>query len=102
VFFHHSGHTHRNKRTASAIAPGVDFLEVAAIKEYPGGYTLLRLYEGGYLANFYKSTGPLACEWSHVSSEEYLGLYPAYTLGSLADRNHVARRDLRGHHRGAR
>ncbi|HEY3632779.1 MAG TPA: metallophosphoesterase family protein [Jatrophihabitantaceae bacterium] len=102
VFFHHSGHTHRNKRTASAIAPGVDFLEVAAIKEYPGGYTLLRLYEGGYLANFYKSTSPLACEWSHVSSEEYLGLYPAYTLGSLADRNHVARRDLRGHHRGAR
>lgn len=91
VFFHHSGHTHRNKRTASPIAPAVEFLEVAAIKEYPGGYTLLRLYEGGYLANFYKSSSPLACEWSQTSSEEYLGLYPAYTLGSLDDRNHAVR-----------
>jgi hypothetical protein len=91
VFFHHSGHTHRNKRTASPIAPAVEFLEVAAIKEYPGGYTLLRLYEGGYLANFYKSSSPSACEWSQTSSEEYLGLYPAYTLGSLDDRNHAVR-----------
>lgn len=91
VFLHHSGHTHRNKRTTSPIAPGVDFLEVAAIKEYPGGYTLLRLYEGGYMANFYKSSGPLACEWSQTSSGEYLGLYPAYTLGSLTDRNRAAR-----------
>ena len=91
VFLHHSGHTHRNKRTTSPIAPAVDFLEVAAIKEYPGGYTLLRLYEGGYLANFYKSSGPLACEWSQASSGEYLGLSPAYTLGSLTDRNRVVR-----------
>ncbi|HEY3715062.1 MAG TPA: metallophosphoesterase family protein [Jatrophihabitantaceae bacterium] len=95
VFLHHSGHTHRNQRTASPVAADVEFLEVAAIKEYPGGYTLLRLYEGGYLANFYKSSSPLACEWSQTSSEEYLGLYPAYTLGSLADRNHVVLRDLR-------
>lgn len=97
VFLHHSGHTHRNKRTTSPIAPAVDFLEVAAIKEYPGGYTLLRLYEGGYTANFYKSSSPLACEWSQTSSEEYLGLYPAYTLGSLADRNRAARYQRRVH-----
>lgn len=96
VFFHHSGHTHRNKRTASPVAPGVEFLEVAAIKEYPGGYTLLRLYEGGYLAHFYKSSSPLACEWSQTSSGEYLGLYPAFMLGSLEDRNHVVRQYLRG------
>ncbi len=100
VFFHHSGHTHRNKRTASPVAPDVEFLEVAAIKEYPGGYTLLRLYEGGYLANFYKSSSPLAREWSQTSAAEYLGLYPAYTLGSLTDRNHVVRRNL--YHRGVR
>jgi hypothetical protein len=31
---------------------GVDFLEVAATKEYPGGFVLLRVYEGGYMANF--------------------------------------------------
>jgi hypothetical protein len=92
VFFHHSGHTHRNKRTVSPIAPGVEFLEVAAIKEYPGGYTLLRIYEGGYMVNFYKSSSPQACEWSQTSSGEYLGLYPSYTLGGLGDRNHVVAR----------
>lgn len=94
VFLHHAGHTHRNKRTASPVATGVEFLEVAAIKEYPGGYGLLRVYEGGYLVNFYRSSGALAREWSEVSGEEYLGLYPVYTLGSLADRNHVVRRAL--------
>jgi 3',5'-cyclic-AMP phosphodiesterase len=91
VFLHHSGHTHRNKRTTSPISPGVDFLEVAAVKEYPGGYTLLRLYEDGYMANFYKSSGPLAREWSQTSSAEYLGLYPAFMLGSLTDRNRAVR-----------
>jgi 3',5'-cyclic-AMP phosphodiesterase len=90
VFFHHSGHTHRNLRTSSPVATGVDFVEVAATKEYPGGFVLLRVYEGGYMANFYKSSSALARQWSQTSSGEYLGLYPAYTLGALTDRNRVA------------
>jgi 3',5'-cyclic-AMP phosphodiesterase len=94
VFFHHSGHTHRNLRTSSPVATGVDFLEVAAIKEYPGGFTLLRVYQGGYMANFYKSSSALARQWSQTSSGEYLGLYPAYTLGALTDRNRVAARNF--------
>jgi 3',5'-cyclic-AMP phosphodiesterase len=94
VFLHHAGHTHRNLRTASPMAQGVEFLEVAAIKEYPGGFTLLQIYEGGYMANFYKSSAALARQWSQTSSGEYLGLYPAYTLGGLADRNHVVDRDF--------
>jgi hypothetical protein len=72
----------------------VDFLEVAATKEYPGGFTLLRVYQGGYMANFYKSSSTLARQWSQTSSGEYLGLYPAYTLGALTDRNRVARRNF--------
>jgi Icc protein len=94
VFFHHSGHTHRNLRTSSPAAPGVEFLEVAATKEYPGGFSRLRIYEGGYLVSFYKSSSALARQWSQTSSGEYLGLYPAYTLGSIADRNHVVSRDF--------
>jgi hypothetical protein len=94
VFFHHSGHTHRNLRTSSPVATRVDFLEVAATKEYPGGFTLLRVYQGGYMANFYKSSSTLARQWSQTSSGEYLGLYPAYTLGALTDRNRVARRNF--------
>lgn len=94
VFFHHSGHTHRNLRTYSPVAPHVEFLEVAATKEYPGGFALLKVYEGGYMVNFYKSSSDLARQWSQVSGGGYLGLYPAYALGSLADRNHVVERDF--------
>jgi 3',5'-cyclic-AMP phosphodiesterase len=94
VFLHHAGHTHRNLRTMSPVATGVDFLEVAATKEYPGGFTLLKVYEGGYTANFYKSSSALARQWSQTTSGEYLGLYPAYTLGSVGDRNRVAARDF--------
>jgi hypothetical protein len=94
VFLHHSGHTHRNLRTHSPIATGVEFLEVAATKEYPGGFALLKVYSGGYMVNFYKSSSDLARQWSQVSSSQYLGLYPAYTLGTTADRNHVVCRDF--------
>ena len=95
VFFHHSGHTHRNQRTSSPVAMNVEFLEVAATKEYPGGFALLKVYEGGYMLNFYKNSSALARQWSQTSSGEYLGLYPAYTLGTTADRNHVVSRDFR-------
>jgi hypothetical protein len=98
VFFHHSGHTHRNLHTTSPVATAVDFQEVAATKEYPGGFALLRVYQGGYMVNFYKSSSALAREWSQTSSGEYLGLYPAYTLGALADRNRVAARDFSALH----
>jgi 3',5'-cyclic-AMP phosphodiesterase len=94
VFLHHSGHTHRNLRTSSPVATGVEFLEVAAVKEYPGGFALLRVYQGGYMVNFYKSSSAAARQWSQTTSGEYLGLYPAYTIGSLTDRNHVVARDL--------
>ncbi|MGK8507440.1 hypothetical protein ACRS5S_05070 [Nocardia asiatica] len=43
VFLHHSGHTHRNRRTRPDAPVPVEFLEVASIKEYPAGYSLLRL-----------------------------------------------------------
>lgn len=95
VFFHHSGHTHRNQRTSSPVATNVEFLECAATKEYPGGFALLKVYEGGYMLNFYKSSSALARQWSQTTSGEYLGLYPAYTLGSAADRNHVVAQDFR-------
>jgi hypothetical protein len=97
VFFHHSGHTHRNRRThGDPDAAAVEFLEVGAVKEYPGGYTLLRLHEGGYQVNFYKTRSDLARRWSARSRGEYFGLFPEYTLGSWADRNHVVLRDLSG------
>ena len=54
------GHTHRNKRTISPVAPGVTLQEIAAGKEYPGGFSLLRLHTGGFALNFYKTRSDLA------------------------------------------
>ncbi|MBO0802987.1 MAG: metallophosphoesterase family protein [Nocardiopsaceae bacterium] len=101
VFFHHSGHTHRNKRTFLLDGQqnpwqDVEFLEVGATKEYPGGYSLLRLYTGGYMVSYYKNRTKLALAWAQRSRHEYYTLYPNYMLGTIADRNHTVARDLSG------
>jgi len=94
VFLHHAGHTHRNKRTLSTTATEVVFQEVAAVKEYPGGFHLLRVFTGGYALNFYKFRDTLAQEWSERSRQEYGGLAPFYVFGNVADRNSVVARDF--------
>jgi 3',5'-cyclic-AMP phosphodiesterase len=101
VFFHHSGHTHRNKRTfllddQQNPVQSMEFLEVGATKEYPGGYSLLRLYTGGYMVSYYKNRTQLALAWAQRSRHEYYTLYPHYMLGTIADRNHTVIRDLSG------
>jgi hypothetical protein len=90
----YSGHTHRNNRTSSAIAPNIPFIELGAVKEYPGGYGLVRVFAGGYTVNFYKTRSPAARAWSEQSRGEYLGLYPWYTLGRLSDRNFTVSADF--------
>jgi Calcineurin-like phosphoesterase len=90
----YNGHTHRNNRTSSPLVPNVPFVELGAVKEYPGGYGLVRVHEGGYAVNFYKTKADPARAWSERSRGEYLGLYPYYTLGRLADRNFVVAADL--------
>lgn len=83
----YAGHTHRNTRSTSSTTGTVPFFEGGAVKEYPGGYTVVRLYETGYLVSFWKTAAPECRAWSERSRGEYLGLYPYYTLGSLGDRN---------------
>lgn len=90
----YSAHTHRNWRTASPRSPGVPYIEVAATKEYPGGFALVKVYEGGYMVNFYKTRSDPARAWSERSRGEYLGLYPYYTLGAFEDRNFVVEADF--------
>jgi hypothetical protein len=97
LFLHHAGHTHRNKRTISPLAPRVTLQEIAAGKEYPGGFSILRLYTGGYALNFYKSRSDLAREWSERSRQEILGYWPQFALGAaVSDRNIMVERDLSG------
>ncbi|MFI1394957.1 metallophosphoesterase [Streptomyces sp. NPDC020681] len=97
VFLHHAGHTHRNKRTVLPQARHVTLQEVSAVKEYPGGFCLLRIHTGGYALNYYKTSGGPAREWSERSRHVAAGLWPQYALGrSVCDRNSVAVRDLSG------
>ena len=42
----------------------VPYFEGGAVKEYPGGYTQVRLFEGGYMVNFFKTSAPDARAWS--------------------------------------
>ena len=83
----YAGHTHRNNFSTNSETGQVPYFEGGAVKEYPGGHTVVRSFEGGYLANFYKTSTPGARAWSARSRGEYLGLAPSYQLGSLSDRN---------------
>ncbi|MFF3488133.1 metallophosphoesterase [Streptomyces sp. NPDC002701] len=97
VFLHHAGHTHRNKRTVLPQARHVTLQEVGAVKEYPGGFCLLRVHTGGYALNYYKTSSGPAREWSERSRRVAAGLWPQYALGrSVSDRNSVTVRDLSG------
>lgn len=91
----YNGHTHRNLRSRSLQTGDVPFFEGAAVKEYPGGYTIVRLFEGGYMVNFWKTSSPDARAWSERSRGEYLNLYPYYTLGGFSDRNWTYDTDAR-------
>lgn len=83
----YAGHTHRNNLTRNSETGQVPYFEGGAVKEYPGGYTVVRLFEHGYMVNFYKTSTPEARAWSERSRGEYLGLAPSYQLGALAERN---------------
>ncbi|QXE35532.1 metallophosphoesterase family protein [Streptomyces sp. GMY02] len=97
VFLHHAGHTHRNKRTIVPRAPGVTLQEVSAVKEYPGGFCLLRVHSGGYALNYYKTRSGPAREWSERSRRQAAGIWPQFALGrSVHDRNSVTAHDLSG------
>ncbi|MGW0635984.1 metallophosphoesterase [Nocardia salmonicida] len=95
VFLHHSGHTHRNRRSRPD-SGRVEYLEVAAVKEYPGGYALLRIYERGYTVHFHRIAAAAALAWTSKTRKQYFGLHPDHALGSLPDRNHRAPHDFSG------
>lgn len=97
VFLHVAGHTHRMRRDRASL-PGAHtrYLETAACAAYPGGYTLLHLYTGGYLVNFWRPDLPAAQDWLLRSRWQMLGIGAHLMLGSTADRNHMVVTDLSG------
>jgi 3',5'-cyclic-AMP phosphodiesterase len=81
----------------------VTLQEVAAAKEYPGGFSILRLHTEGFALNFYKSRSDHAREWSERSRQEMMGTWPQFAFGNnVTDRNTAAKADLSGLHRPKR
>ena len=72
------------------------YLENAACAAYPGGFSLLHLYTGGYLLNFWRPSDPDAHDWLYRSRWQVMGLGAHLMLGRTEDRNHVVEFDLSG------
>ncbi|WP_435741811.1 fibronectin type III domain-containing protein [Nocardioides sp. SYSU DS0663] len=83
----YAGHTHRNNLSRNVETGRLPYFEGGAVKEYPGGYSVVRLFERGYMVNFYKTRRRDARAWSERSRGEYFGLAPSYLLGGLHERN---------------
>lgn len=90
------GHTHRNYVSYDERNPdGPVFLENGAVKEYPAGFGLLTIRQGGLTRTYHRMTEPFCREWNRTSAQQYHGLHPLYTLGPLSARAFVTSRDGR-------
>ncbi len=81
-----AGHTHRNQVRRYPATGEVPWVEVAAVKDFPGGWAEYRVYEGGILQIFRRISSPAALDWSERTRAMFGGLYPAYAFGTLSDR----------------
>lgn len=80
-------HTHRNLNSYGRNANTV-FVENGTSKEYPGGYSVFDVYEGGFTRSYVRPRDCAFCrEWTQTTSAEFFGLAPLYLLGSVGTRN---------------
>ncbi|MCA1727668.1 MAG: metallophosphoesterase, partial [Actinobacteria bacterium] len=88
-----SAHTHRNWVAYDPRTGRMPFVEVGPSKEYPAGYSMLRVFEGGFIREWFPADCAFCDRWRETTRGEYFALYPLYTTGSLCDRNFVHRFD---------
>jgi predicted phosphodiesterase len=81
-----AGHTHRNRVRRMPATGGVPWVEVSATKDFPGGWAEYRVFEGGILQVFHRTSHPDALAWSDRTRAMFGGLYPAYSFGTVEDR----------------
>ncbi|MEX0767643.1 MAG: metallophosphoesterase [Microthrixaceae bacterium] len=82
-----AGHTHRNRVSHLPGAGSRPFVEVAAVKEYPGAWAEYRVFDGGILQVHRRISTPEALEWSNRTRSMYAGLYMAEAFGrNISDR----------------
>ena len=81
-----AGHTHRNRVRWFADAPGVPFVEVASVKDFPGSWAEYRIFDGGVLQVHRRVSSRAALAWTDRTRAMFGGLYAEYSFGRLSDR----------------
>lgn len=95
VFFMAAGHTHRAHRDMADLPGGPQFAQFCASTPFPGGFTLMDFYEGGYTVTFHRA--PTAQALQQVAYSRYqqaLGYYGEYTISRMQDRCFTVKRDM--------
>lgn len=81
-----AGHTHRNRVRRFRATGALPWIEVAAVKDFPGVWAEYRVYEGGVLQVVRRVSHPDALRWTDRTRAMFGGFYPQYSFGSLGDR----------------
>ena len=81
-----AGHTHRNRVRRFSATGEVPWVEVSAVKDFPGAWAEYRVFEGGILQVVRRIAAPEALEWTERTRGMFAGLYAGYSFGALHDR----------------
>lgn len=85
-----AGHTHRNLLGYDSSSGRFPWIEVGANKEYAAGFTMLHLYEGGFVREYHRvdclADDDFCREWTSLSRAQMFGAQFPYMLGQLRAR----------------
>lgn len=81
-----AGHTHRNRARRFAATGDRPWVEVSAVKDFPGAWAEYRVFEGGIEQVFRRISAPEALAWTNRTRGMFAGMYPQYSFGALSDR----------------
>ena len=95
VFFMAAGHTHRAHRDAADLPGGPQFAQFCATTPFPGGFTLMEFYEGGYTVTFHRTpTAQALAQTAFNRYDKAFGFYGEYTVSRMQDRCFTVKRDM--------
>ncbi len=81
-----AGHTHRNRVRRFESTDDKPYVEVAALKDFPGSWAEYRVYEGGVLQIHRRLSSEACLSWSDRCRNLYGGRYAQYSFGEIEDR----------------
>lgn len=81
-----AGHTHRNRVRRFDATGEVPWVEVGAVKEFPGAWAEYRVFDGGILQVLHRISTPEALAWTERTRGMYGGYFTQYAFGTIDDR----------------